>query len=212
MISAIVNRAIAHTELGNYTEARDDVDTAVELGFDRGVVEGMVERVKTSANGSAPAAQAELTEAEKRYNAGVNLSRQGRWEAAIAEYDEAIRLDTQVATTFFNRGSAHDVLSQWESAIQDYDRAIELNPTYLEAYGNQGYVYLNRGEYQRAVQNIGESIRLDPPNAANYVNRAIAYTYLGNDIEAQEDVDRAVERGFERSRAESKVEKAKTER
>lgn len=65
-----------------------------------------------------------LSEAEEHYNAGVELQEQGRLEEAIAEYDEAIRLDPQDAVVYYNRGFAYDDLGQHQRAIQDYDEAI----------------------------------------------------------------------------------------
>ena len=47
-----------------------------------------------------------LSEAEERYNAGVELQEQGSLEEAISEYDEAIRLDPQLADAYNNRGLA----------------------------------------------------------------------------------------------------------
>ena len=43
---AYANRAIAYTLLGNDAEAKLDIERAVELGFDRGVVESALEEFK----------------------------------------------------------------------------------------------------------------------------------------------------------------------
>ena len=69
-----------------------------------------------------------LSEAEKHFNAGVELQEEGRLQAAIAEYDEAIRLDPELALAYINLGAAYDGLGQHERAIQDYDEAILLYP------------------------------------------------------------------------------------
>ena len=47
-----------------------------------------------------------LTEADQRDNAGREPQQEGRFEDAIAEYDEAIRLDPQDAGAYINRGNA----------------------------------------------------------------------------------------------------------
>ena len=61
-----------------------------------------------------------LSEAEEHFNAGVELQERGKWEEAIAEYDEAIRLDPKFADAYYNRGNAYADLRQYEEAIQDY--------------------------------------------------------------------------------------------
>ena len=57
-----------------------------------------------------------------------------QYEAAIEDYDEAIRLEPDYATTYHNRGLAKDALGQYEAAIADYDEAIRLNPDYATVY------------------------------------------------------------------------------
>ena len=39
-----MNRALAYTLLGNAEEAQQDIDRAVELGLDRGLLEGVIEQ------------------------------------------------------------------------------------------------------------------------------------------------------------------------
>ena len=58
-----------------------------------------------------------LSEAEERYNAGVDLQEEGRLLEAIAEYDEAIRLDPELAGAYVNRGAAYDDLGQLDRSI-----------------------------------------------------------------------------------------------
>ena len=65
-----------------------------------------------------------LTEAEQRLNARVELQEQERLTEALAEYDEAIRLDPQFAPAYGNLGNAYAKLGQYQRAIHDCDEAI----------------------------------------------------------------------------------------
>ena len=58
-----------------------------------------------------------VTEAERHHDIGVELRERGRFEDAIAEYNEAIRLDPSLAITYSNRGDAFADLGQLERAI-----------------------------------------------------------------------------------------------
>ena len=139
-----------------------------------------------------------LSVADAHYNAGAGFQSQGRFEDAIAEYDEAIKLHPEFARAYNNRGTAYERLAQYQRAIQDYDQAIRLDPAHALAYNNRGSAYGNMGQIQRAIQDYSEAIRLNPQSAQAYANRALAYTLLNMDDEAQEDLDQAVRLGFDR--------------
>ena len=70
-------------------------------------------------------------------DAGITLQELGRLSEAIAEYDEAIRLDPKLAEGYNNRGSAYHVLGQLQRAVVDFDEAIRLDPKYAGAYNNR---------------------------------------------------------------------------
>ncbi|MFQ6029662.1 MAG: tetratricopeptide repeat protein [Dehalococcoidia bacterium] len=72
-------------------------------------------------------AAAPVSNAGQHYNAGAELAEQGRLAEAIAEYNEALRLDPQLALTYNNRGEAYRNLCQYQRAIQDYEEALRLD-------------------------------------------------------------------------------------
>ncbi len=76
-----------------------------------------------------------------RYNAGLDHQEQGRLEEAIAEYDEAIKLNPEFAAAFKNRGVVYGELGQVGRAIQDYQTAISLNSEDAVAYINLGLLF-----------------------------------------------------------------------
>ena len=58
-------------------------------------------------------------------------------DAALADYDEAIRLKPDSAA-YSNRGVAKVALGQLDAALADYDEAIRLKPDSAEVYSNRG--------------------------------------------------------------------------
>jgi tetratricopeptide (TPR) repeat protein len=104
--------------------------------------------------------KAVLRVAAMHYNAGVELQEQGRQREAIAEYDEAIRLDPEYTEAYNNRGSAYAGLGQYQRAIQDFDEAIRLNPEYAEAYYNRGLTYKLQGKKSQAIADFEKFITL----------------------------------------------------
>ena len=79
--------------------------------------------------------------ADGRYNAGLDHQEQGRLEEAIAEYDEAIKLNPEFAAALKNRGVAYGELGQVGRAIQDYQPVISLNSEDAVAYINLGLLF-----------------------------------------------------------------------
>ena len=70
-------------------------------------------------------------------NRGVAQAKLGRHASALADYDQAIRLQPESAEPYYNRGSARERRGQYEEAIADYDQAIILQPGDVEAYRNR---------------------------------------------------------------------------
>ena len=138
-----------------------------------------------------------LSDSVKHYNEGVKLQEQGDLQKAIAEYDEAIRLDPLFAVAHNNRGNAYRKLGQDQRAIEDYDEAIRLDPELTMAYYNRGNRHSDLGLFQLAVEDYNEAIRLDPKFAVAYAIRAVALTFLGHDVAAQVDIARATEFGID---------------
>ena len=52
----------------------------------------------------------------------------GDYDRAIADYDEAIRLDPRYAVAYYNRGVAYCDKGDYDRAIADYNEAIRLDP------------------------------------------------------------------------------------
>ncbi len=80
------------------------------------------------------------------------------------------------------------------------------------AYNNRGETYGQLGKYKRAIEDYDEAIRLNPQLASAFANRAVAYTYLGRDLEAQQDTKRGIELGLDRGILRSAILKAQRNR
>ena len=133
-----------------------------------------------------------LSHAEKHLNTGLKLASQGKLKEAIAEYDEAIRLNPYFAIVFNNRGLIYNRLGQFQRAIQDYDEAIRLNPYFAITFNNRGLIYAQLGQFQRAIQDYDEAIRLNPQYTMAYYNRGNAYFDRGQYEQAIGDYDEVI--------------------
>jgi tetratricopeptide (TPR) repeat protein len=103
--------------------------------------------------------------------------RQGELDSAIADLDEAIRLDPQDPAPLMNRGDIWRETKGLDKAIADYSEAIRLDPKHAFAFNNRGVTWLYKGEYDKAIGDYSEAIRLDPKAAGFYYNRGTAWAH-----------------------------------
>ena len=113
------------------------------------------------------------------------------YDAAIAEYSEAIRLNSKDSQAFFARGLAFSNKGDNDRAITDYSEAIRLEPQYAAAFNNRGDAYANKGDYNRAISDYNEAIRLEPQYALAFCNRGRAKRAKGDGTGGGADIDRA---------------------
>jgi tetratricopeptide (TPR) repeat protein len=71
--------------------------------------------------------------AEQIVARGVECAAKGQFDLAVADFEEAIRLDPKCADAFYNRANAYAEQRQYDRAIADYDAAIKLNPNDVSA-------------------------------------------------------------------------------
>jgi tetratricopeptide (TPR) repeat protein/actin-like ATPase involved in cell morphogenesis len=131
-------------------------------------------------------------EVEAYLKRGEEKSQAGDYVGAIADYDEAIRLNLNDAEFYCNRGNAYDSQRDYQRAIADYDEAIRLNPNEAALYSNRGNAYDSQGDYQRAIADLDEAIRLNPNEANFYCNRGSAYNGQRDYQRAITDLDEAI--------------------
>ena len=70
-------------------------------------------------------------------NKGVALQEQGKLDAAIEAFDEAIERDPHLANAWYNKGAALQNQGKLDEAIEAYDEAVNLNPNFAEAQCKQ---------------------------------------------------------------------------
>ncbi len=93
-------------------------------------------------------------------------------DKAIADLNEAIRLDPHDAQAYADRGAAWGAKGQLDRALADLNEAIRLEPENDGAYTNRAHVWLSRREFDKAIADLNTLIGLVPDDATAYNNRA----------------------------------------
>ena len=122
--------------------------------------------------GPAPIPRHDGTEISRSHPARVILDR-CPGDKAIADYNEAIRLDPKDAVAYNNCGNAWRAKKEHDKAIADYNEAIRLDPSIAMTYNNRGLAWNNKKEHDKAIADYNEAIRIDPKLAWAYIGRAV---------------------------------------
>ncbi len=133
----------------------------------------------------ASGALAETDLAAAFVSRGVEYGKKQDYDRAIADYNQAIKLDPNSALAFRNRGLAYYYKQDYDRGIADYNQAIKLDPNSAIAFYNRGLAYYYKRDYDRAIADYNRAIKLDPNDAAAFNNRGYAY-------QAKQDYDRAI--------------------
>lgn len=97
---------------------------------------------------------------------GVAHWRQQRYEQALADFEESIKLNPDFAPVYNNRGNVLMAMGRVEDAIADFSQAIALAPAYGAAFNNRGNAYVALGQLEKAEADLRRAIALLPSSAA----------------------------------------------
>jgi uncharacterized caspase-like protein/Tfp pilus assembly protein PilF len=111
---------------------------------------------------------------------------------AIADYDEAIRLDPKLARAFWGRGISYTWKDDDTRAIADFDEAIRLNPKLAGVFFERGKAHARKGDDARAIADLDEALRIDPKFTGAFFERGKAHARKGDDARAIADLDEAI--------------------
>ena len=129
--------------------------------------------------------------AEAFNNRGVAYRLKGDYDRAIADYNQAIKLNAKFAIAYNNRGVAYDRNGEYDRAFLDYDQAIKLKPS-AEGYFNRGNAQLGKGHYDHAIDDYNQAIRLKAEFAPAFDTRCWARAVVGILTQALADCNQAL--------------------
>jgi tetratricopeptide (TPR) repeat protein len=124
---------------------------------------------------------------------GYAYSAKGDHDRAIADYNEAIRLNPRVAAFYDHRCRAYRSKRDLDKAIADCSKGIELDPKIASIYYHRGRAYSDKKDYSSALADVGRAIALQPQHAEYYNNRGVIYEFMKDYERAIADYNKAIE-------------------
>lgn len=102
-----------------------------------------------------------------------------KYDQAIAEYSEAIRLEPTSSIAYCQRAGAYRRRGDLERAIADCDTALRFDSTLVAAYKERGNAYFERRQWEPALADYNQCVRRSPTYMIAYYNRGLVYFNQG---------------------------------
>ena len=126
-------------------------------------------------------------------NRGFLYKEQGKFDLALADYNQAIKIDFNHAAAYNNRGNLYQEQGKLDLALDDYNQAIEIDSDYTDAYFNRGFLYQEQGKLDLALANYNRAIKIDSDYTFAYSNRGLLYKQQSKLDLALADYNQAIE-------------------
>jgi tetratricopeptide (TPR) repeat protein len=124
----------------------------------------------------------------EKYRASPNYS------LALDDYGQAIRIDPDGFTPYYNRAGLYGLAGENDLAIADNLKVLQLAKSVdviAMTHSKLGSEFETKGQYDRALADFNEVIRLKPNESSGYFGRASVYRKMGDETRGSADWDRA---------------------
>jgi tetratricopeptide (TPR) repeat protein len=126
---------------------------------------------------------------------GTIRSTMGMHQLAKVHWAQAVLLEPEEASNFYNFGSTLQKLGQLDDAVACYEQALTLKKDYAIAMSNLGAVYREKNEFEKALGCYQAVIEMDKYRFNDYLNYALILSDLNYDNEAIEVCELALQLG-----------------
>jgi tetratricopeptide (TPR) repeat protein/mono/diheme cytochrome c family protein len=148
---------------------------------------------------------------EAHYNLAAMLQAKDKLEAAIREYEAAVRLRPADAAANNALGAALVAVGRPEQGIGYLQTALKSRPDYFEAHYNLGLALAGKNKFEDAVQQFTLALQLQPQDANVEANLGAALAEMGRLPEAKAHFERALQIDPEQPIAKENLEAVKKE-
>lgn len=126
-------------------------------------------------------------------NRGLAYLKLKRYEYALNDFNQVIKLNPNSAEAHTYRGTVYHDLEQYKVALSDFNQAIKLDSGLELAFLNRGINYLSMGQNENARKDFDQAIDLRPNFVLAYYNRGILYFGLEQYEKVLNDCSRAID-------------------
>jgi protein O-mannosyl-transferase len=119
------------------------------------------------------------------FNLANALADAGKGSEAIAQYQQALRLNPGASAAHHNLGLVLQAQGKSAEAMAEFRAALQLQPDYESAEHNLANRLADAGQLDEAIAHYLAALRLDPNHAESYNGLGICYAMQGKLAEAE---------------------------
>jgi peptidoglycan/xylan/chitin deacetylase (PgdA/CDA1 family)/uncharacterized caspase-like protein len=118
----------------------------------RGKVEEERAKLEETSQTRSDRPKSRTAQAQEHHNLGLKYYREKKYDEAVRELEEAVKLDPRNATIINNLGFTLFKFGKYEESIGWLQKAIEIDPQRVVAYANLADAYMKLGKIAEARQ------------------------------------------------------------
>jgi len=123
---------------------------------------------------------------------GAAWRQKGDFDRALADHNEAIRLQPDSALLYFNRAITWQAKNDADHAIADFGEAIRRAPGFVLAYRDRGDLLYSKADYTGAIRDYDAAIGLAARDARALTMRGLAKWQRGDGDGGKADIAAAM--------------------
>jgi len=130
----------------------------------------------------------------ERFNEGLSLDDQGKYQEAILAYSKALEQNPHMIGAWIDKGLDLERLGRHDEAIKSYDAALQINTKHEGAWYSKGVSLLNLGKNSDALTAFSNAIELNSNDFNAWYGKGMALAGLGRNDEAVDAYREVVKR------------------
>ena len=179
--TAWINRGMVYKRKGDHNQAIADFTEAIKVLGGGGNVQPVPSGPPPAGAGAAyfTAVQNSTQLADAYYQRGIVKIDKKLYDPAIADFNDAIRVNPTAAAHYVGRASGYMNKEDFRQAIADFSEAIRLAPGDEYTFLHRGIAYHSVNEPDNAIADYSEAHKINPLDVNPLINRGIVY-YSGS--------------------------------
>ncbi|MDI6840213.1 MAG: tetratricopeptide repeat protein [bacterium] len=170
---AIKNFELAIEESTSYVDAYVGLSLAYKGKNDYGEVERVCKKL------------IEIAPLQGRYALGKCYTEYGKYEDALSEYREALKIDSSYADAWYGIGYVYEKMGNIPTSIENYKQALKFDPKNESIRYNLAKAYVESGECEKAILELKALLAAHPDDLDVRTQLGCAYLAMNMYNEAR---------------------------